>query len=145
MFKHLLLPIDGTALSESAFRKAIALAREMNARVTALRVIPDYHHLTMETETLAGAREQYAREARQSVERYLTAIAQDAAVAGVTCETAYEISDHPYEEIIKAATYRECDLIVMASHGRRGIQGILIGSETQKVLTHSKIPVLVYR
>jgi len=63
----------------------------------------------------------------------------------VSCDTDYVTSSHPYEMIIKAAEKKGCDLIMMASHGRRGIQGVLIGSETQKVLTHAKIPVLVFR
>ena len=70
---------------------------------------------------------------------------QSAQAEGVPCDTEVALSDHPYEAIIHAAASKGCDLIMMASHGRRGLQGLLIGSETQKVLTHCKIPVLVYR
>jgi nucleotide-binding universal stress UspA family protein len=79
------------------------------------------------------------------VAKNLLAIEKAAKEAGVPCETAQEKSDWPYEAIIAAAQKGQCDLIIMASHGRRGVQGLLLGSETQKVLTHSKIPVLVYR
>ncbi|RDK05892.1 universal stress protein [Cupriavidus lacunae] len=144
MFKHLLLAVDGSALAEAAFHKALVLAREMNARATAVRVCPNYHVLTYQVEMLADTREEYVKAAGEEATRYLTGIARQADTAGVPCETTYVVNDHPYEAIIKTAEDKGCDLIVMASHGRRGVQGLLIGSETLKVLTHSKIPVLVY-
>ncbi|CAN7424452.1 TRAP-T-associated universal stress protein TeaD [compost metagenome] len=145
MFKHLLLAVDGSDLSESAFRKALTLAREMGARTTAVRVCPNYHVLTYQVEMLEETRETYVKQAWEDATRYLRGLADEAGAAGVPCETAYVVNDHPYEAIIKTAEEKGCDLIVMASHGRRGVQGMLIGSETLKVLTHSKIPVLVYR
>ncbi|MDF3837874.1 universal stress protein [Cupriavidus basilensis] len=144
MFKHLLLAVDGSALAEAAFHKALVLARDMNARATAVRVCPDYHVLTYQVEMLTDTREEYVNAAWEEATRYLKGIAREAGAAGVPCETTYVVNDHPYEAIIKAAEDKGCDLIVMASHGRRGVQGLLIGSETLKVLTHSKIPVLVY-
>ena len=77
--------------------------------------------------------------------RNLAVLEKAAKDAGVPCETLCEIADHPYEAIIRIAEKRGCDLIMMASHGRRGVKGLLLGSETQKVLTHSLIPVLVHR
>ncbi|MDF3881279.1 universal stress protein [Cupriavidus basilensis] len=145
MFTHVLLAVDGSPLSEAAFHKAIAFARDARARTTALRVAPNYHVLTFQTEMLTDTRERFTQEAQQESAKYLQRIAGEANAAGVTCDTVYAVSDHPYEAIIKTAEDRGCDLIVMASHGRRGVQGLLIGSETLKVLTHSKIPVLVYR
>ncbi|WER49652.1 universal stress protein [Cupriavidus sp. WKF15] len=145
MFKHLLLAVDGSPLAESAFHKGIALTREMGARVTAVRVCPDYHLMSYHVEMLANTREEYANEALKVATQYLDSLAREARASGVDCQTTYVASDHPYEAIIKTAEDKGCDLIVMASHGRRGVQGILIGSETLKVLTHSKIPVLVYR
>ncbi|MCY1355447.1 putative universal stress protein [compost metagenome] len=145
MFKHLLLAVDGSDLSESAFRKAVVLARETGAQITAVRVCPNYHVLTYQVEMLEGTRETYVKQAWEDATRYLRGLADEAGAAGVKCDTAYAVNDHPYEAIIKAAEAKDCDLIVMASHGRRGVQGLLIGSETLKVLTHSKIPVLVYR
>ncbi|AGW91334.1 MULTISPECIES: universal stress protein [Cupriavidus] len=145
MFRHLLLAVDGSELSESAFRKALVLAREMDAKTTLVRVCPNYHVLTYEVEMLEGTRETYVKQAWEDATRYLRGLANEAGTAGVACDTAYAVNDHPYEAIIKTAEDKDCDLIVMASHGRRGVQGMLIGSETLKVLTHSKIPVLVYR
>jgi nucleotide-binding universal stress UspA family protein len=89
--------------------------------------------------------EEFDRQARQQADQYLDALQALATAAGVTSERAIADAGAPYEGIIEAATSRGCDLIVMASHGRRGIKSLILGSETQKVLTHSKIPVLVYR
>jgi nucleotide-binding universal stress UspA family protein len=89
--------------------------------------------------------EKGAEIARQLAEAYLQVILKSAQDAGVACEVVTESDDSPYEAIIRVAEQKGCDLIMMASHGRSGVKAILIGSETQKVLTHSKIPVLVYR
>jgi nucleotide-binding universal stress UspA family protein len=94
---------------------------------------------------LEDTKEQYERESKIQAERFLGLIKKAAEEAGVSSDSEYAISDHPYEMIIKTAENKRCDLIVMASHGRRGVQGVLLGSETQKVLTHSKTPVLVVR
>lgn len=145
MFQHLLLPVDGSPLSEAAFSKALVFAREARARVTVIRVIPDFHVYTYQVELLADTRTRFVQEATSISAEYLKTLAAQAEAAGVSCETLSVIHDHPYEAIIQAARERGCDLIVMASHGRRGLQGVLIGSETNKVLTHSSIPVLVYR
>lgn len=145
MFQHLLLPVDGSPLSEAAFSKALVFAREARARVTVIRVIPDFHVYTYQVELLADTRTRFVQEATRNAAEYLRTLAAEAEAADVSCETLSVIHDHPYEAIIHAAQERACDLIVMASHGRRGLQGVLIGSETNKVLTHSTIPVLVYR
>ncbi|MGT2492484.1 universal stress protein [Cupriavidus basilensis] len=145
MFQHLLLPVDGPALSEAAFSKALIFASEARARVTVIRVIPEFHVYTYQMELLADTRTRFVREATSNVEEYLKTLAAEAEAADVPCETLSVIHDHPYEAIIQAAQDQGCDLIVMASHGRRGLQAVLIGSETSKVLTHSTIPVLVYR
>ncbi len=99
---------------------------------------------TYKTEMLEDTKGQFARDSRAHAQQYLSVIERAAQEAGVTCDTVYVSHDHPYEAIIDAAEKHGCDLIMMASHGRRGAHGVLIGSETQKVLTHSKIPVLVY-
>lgn len=145
MFKHLLLPTDGSPLSESAVLRGIDFAREVGAQVTGLHVSPRFHVLTYRADLLEETRETYALDSKAHADRYLDFIARAAAEAGVRCETVNEINDSPYETIIEVATQRGCDLIVMASHGRRGVAGLLVGSETQRVLTHSKIPVLVWR
>ena len=145
MFKHILLPTDGSRGSEKAIRRALELAKSTGAKVPAFHVIPKFHVFTYRTEMLEDTKEEYARDSRAHAQQYLAVIEKAAKQAGVSCETAYATSDHPYEAIIQTAKRKGCDLIAMASHGRRGVQGLLLGSETQKVLTHSKIPVLVYR
>jgi nucleotide-binding universal stress UspA family protein len=143
MFKHILIPTDGSELSEAAVQNGIQLARSLNAKVTGLHVVLPFHVFTTRTEMLEDTKGQYERESKIQAEQFLNFIKKTAEKAEVGCETEYATSDHPYETIIKTAENRGCDLIVMASHGRRGVQGVLIGSETQKVLTHTKTPVLV--
>jgi nucleotide-binding universal stress UspA family protein len=145
MFKHILLPTDGSTLSESAIHKAVEFAKSIGAKVTGFYAMPQFHVFTYRTEMLEDTREEFARDSRAHAEKYLAVIQTAAKDAGVTCEVAYATGDHPYEAIINAAQDRGCDLIMMASHGRKGVQGMLLGSETQKVLIHSQIPVLVYR
>jgi nucleotide-binding universal stress UspA family protein len=145
MFTHILLPTDGSPQSDAAIQQGIQFAKGINAKVTGFHVIPEFHVFTYRTEMLEDTKGQFARDCRAHAEQYLVVIEKAAKDAGVTCDTDYATDDHPYEAIIKAAEKKGCDLIMMASHGRRGVQGILIGSETQKVLTHSKMPVLVYR
>ena len=145
MFKHILLPIDGSELSEAAIQKGIQFAKSINAEVTGFHVILPFHVFTIQTEMLEDTKKQYESESKVHAERFLGVIKKAAEKAGVRCDTDYVTSNHPYEMIIQAAEKKGCDLIMMASHGRRGVQGLLIGSETQKVLTHTKIPVLVFR
>lgn len=120
-------------------------AKESGARVSALHVIPEFHIFTYQAEMLEDTRQQYELASSQKAKEYLAEVAAAAQQNGVECSTHTLISDHPYQAIIKLAGEQGCDLIAMASHGRKGVQGILLGSETQKVLTHSTIPVLVYR
>ena len=145
MFKHILLPTDGSDLSAGTIKEGIRLAKSIGAKVTGLCVIPFPHRSFSETEILTEAHEQASKRCKAVGERYLAGIEKEAKETGVACEAVYERSDYPYEAIIRVAEQKGCDLIMMASHGRRGVRALLIGSETQKVLTHSKIPVLVYR
>ena len=145
MFKHILLPTDGSELSEAAIQKGIQFAKSINAKVTGFHVILPFHVFTIQTEMLEDTKEQYERASKVQAEQFLGVIKKAAEKAGVSCDTDYVTSNHPYEMIINAAEKKGCDLIMMAAHGRRGVQGLLIGSETQKVLTHTKIPVLVFR
>ena len=145
MFKHLLLPTDGSAASEDAIRKCMLFAREIGAQVTGFHVMPEFHIFTYQAEMLEDTRDEFRKDCEAQARKYLAVIETAAREAGVPCKVAFTASDHPYESIIEAATEHGCDLITMASHGRKGIKGMLMGSETQKVLTHSKIPVLVYR
>ena len=145
MFKHILLPTDGSELSEAAIQKGIQFAKSINAEVTGFHVIVPFRVFSLRMGTLEDTKEQYERQSEVQAEQFLGVIKKAAEKASVSCDTDYVTSSHPYEMIIKAAEQKGCDLIMMASHGRRGLQGLLIGSETHKVLTHTKIPVLVFR
>jgi nucleotide-binding universal stress UspA family protein len=145
MFKHILIATDGSALSEGAALKSIELARTLGARVTGVHVSPRFHVLTYRTEMLEDTRDEYERDTRLHAERYLAIVAKAAAEHGVACDTVRQVSDSIYQSIIDIARERGCDAIAMASHGRRGVAGLLLGSETQHVLTHSTLPVLVWR
>lgn len=143
MFKHILLPTDGSALSQNVVEKAIQFAKSIDARITGISVV--MKDSVFESDVPAGIKEQIFAERNAASESILARLRQDAQAAGVVCETLLEASDQPYEAIVETAGKKGCDLIMMASHGRRGVGALLIGSETQKVLTHSTIPVLVYR
>jgi nucleotide-binding universal stress UspA family protein len=145
MFKHVLLPTDGSKLSDKSIKQGIRLAKTVGAKVTALHVIPRFHTFTYEADMLEGTRDDYARASEKRASEFLRHVKRIATGAGVECDTVHATSDQPFKEIIRTAEKKDCDLILMASHGRKGIEGFLLGSETQKVLTHSKTPVLVYR
>jgi len=145
MFKHILLPTDGSPLSEAAIQKGMQFAKFINARVTGLYVIPPYRLFAAGGDSIADSKAQYEKDSTARAEGFLRAISNLGKEVGVTCDCVSETGTHPYEAIIEAAEKRGCDLIVMASHGRHGVQALIIGSETNKVLTHTKIPVLVFR
>jgi len=145
MFKHILLPTDGSELSAMAIKQGVRFAKSIGAKVTGFCVMPLEHTFFAEMEIPTQALEQAVKRSKELAETYLAAIQKEAKEAEVSCDLVYERSDFPYEGIIRVAKQKGCDLIMMASHGRRGVGALLIGSETQKVLTHSNIPVLVYR
>jgi nucleotide-binding universal stress UspA family protein len=145
MFRHILIPTDGSSFSDTAVTNGIKLAKEMNAKVTGLHVTVPFHILAMDSEALTDTRPEYESHAKARAHKILAAFENAAKSDGVACESVFVASEHPYEAIINTARDKGCDLILMASHGRHGLQCLLIGSETQKVLTHSNIPVLVYR
>lgn len=147
MFKHILVPTDGSALSTDTVQKAVDFARETAAKITFFYSKPDYPVAFYGEGALIDPTtpEKFAAMADKQAQDILSAAQKLAAAANVDCAGASSTSDVPYEAIINAATENGCDLIFMASHGRRGLSGLLLGSETQKVLTHSKVPVLVYR
>ena len=149
LFTHLLVPTDGTALSRAAAERAVDIAAAMKARVTFFHARPEKRQSFFGGEGGGYVdqmpREEFERQAVQRANEYLDALEAIAKAAGVTSARVIGDAGAPYEGIIATATAHGCDLIVMASHGRRGIKSLILGSETQKVLTHSKIPVLVYR
>lgn len=146
MFKNILVPTDGSERSQGAVRKAVELAKVHEARITGIHVIPDYHLLiAYEGAFDPVTEERIEEEAKTRAETYLAFVRKIAQDAGVPCDTVCETSDHPHDAILKTADARKCDLIVMTSHGRKGLAAMLLGSETRKVLTHVRIPVLVVR
>jgi nucleotide-binding universal stress UspA family protein len=147
MYSRILVPTDGSTLSERAVKEASQLAREVGATLTLFHVAPLYRVPVSLNEGAIMQNfippERYKRSMRAHARRMLDAAARKA--GGTVTRRACEFSDQPYDAIIGAARKYKCDLIVMASHGWRGLKGLVLGSETQKVLTHSKIPVLVVR
>ena len=142
VFKHILIPTDGSALSERAVDGAVHLAAEMQARATLLAVTEPFHLSGSWPEVSA---DEYAAWAQQRGQERVASGVALARTLGVTCEPLIVEHEEPYAAIIDAARSLGCDLIAMASHGRRGLSAVVLGSETQKVLTHSRIPVLVLR
>jgi len=145
MYNNILIPTDGSELSGKAVDHGIALAKRIGAKVTVLTVVPDFHTFTTDTQMIEDTPAQYKTRMRQRAEKVLGSVILAAQAAGVAYEGAHVENERPYRAIIDIAVSKGCDLIVMASHGRHGISAIILGSETVKVLTHSKIPVLVSR
>lgn len=147
MFKHILVPTDGSLLSMDTAQRAIRFAKESGSRLTFFHAKPDYPVAFYGEGALIDPTtpERFAEMAEKRAQEILEQCAAKAREAGMDCNRVSAVSNIPYEAIIEAAQDAGCDLIFMASHGRRGISGLLLGSETQKVLTHSRIPVLVYR
>jgi nucleotide-binding universal stress UspA family protein len=145
VFKHILLPTDGSLLAEAATEKAIEFARQTGARLTAVHVMPELHLFTYEPGVTEAVHDQVRKDRELHSQKVLGDVAERALAAGVQCDTLRLTSDNVDEAIVAAARAQQSDLIAMASHGRKGIAGLLLGSVTQKVLTHSAIPVLVFR
>lgn len=146
MFRNILIPTDGSEQSQRAVKFGIELAKLHGSRVTGIHVIPDYHLLiAYEGAFDPVTEERIEEEAKARADTYLGFVRKECGEAGVQCATVCETSDHPYDAILRAAESHVCDLIVMTSHGRKGLAAVLLGSETRKVLTHTKVPVLVVR
>lgn len=147
MFKHIFVPTDGSPLSRATVKRAVDFAREADASITFFYAKPEFPVAFYGEGALINPTtpEHFTRMANQQANEILGACERAATDAGVACNVASTTSDVPYEAIISAAETAGADLIFMASHGRRGLSGLLLGSETQRVLTHSRIPVLVYR
>ena len=148
MFKHILVSTDGSKLSRKAIRTAVRLAQATGARVTGAYVMapyvpPAYGEGVMYVRALSPKR--YKEASEREARKALAVVEIEARTSGTEYGGKMLTANNPWEGIIRAATSKRCDLIVMASHGRRGLAGLLLGSETSKVLTHSTIPVLVCR
>ena len=147
MFKHILIPTDGSKVARKAVKAGIALAREIGAKVTA------YHALELVAPYAfaegyvadASAITLLEEAARKQGEKHLAEAKKLAAAAGVRCDTVLDKPEVTHQGIVNASRRRKCDAIFIASHGRGGVKALLLGSVTQRVLAHSKIPVVVYR
>jgi nucleotide-binding universal stress UspA family protein len=149
MFRNILIPTDGSPMSRRAIRRAVRLAREQKARVTGFYVgpawEPDMYAYGKDAPPGFISPGQHAAHVRKAAGRHLAVVSRIAAAARVPCRCDWVEGVFPYLEIIKAAKRHRCDLIVMASHGRRGISRLLLGSQASLVLAHSKLPVLICR
>ena len=145
MFKgRILVATDGSELSGKATATAVELARAVGADLVAFTALPAYPYAGIGESSGVAAADYQAQAGAEASDR-LAQVEQVAAAAGVACHTSMLEDDEPYRAIITAADKHDCGLIVMASHGRRGVQGLVLGSETQRVLTHTARPVLVVR
>ena len=145
MFENILVPTDGSDLAAKAIEQGVLFAKEIGAKITAVTVTEPSNLLSVTPTQLEYTPIEYQKHARVYAETVLGTVLDAAKLAGVVCDTLHVEHEQVYQAIIEAAEARGCDLIVMASHGRRDVLAVVLGSETVKVLTHSKIPVLVYR
>lgn len=142
-FRHILLPIDGSELSLRAFALGLDMATLCGAKVSVIHVVPPFHSLAYITEVIAASEFDYNQQAIKSATGYLAQAKKLADDRHVACECHYAFGERPYEAILHAVDEHHCDLIVMASHGWHGLDKLILGSETQKVLAKATIPVLV--
>jgi len=145
MYKHILLPTDGSDLSEHAVKHGVSLARAIGAKITGLTVTTPFRVFGVDAEMVTDTPESYKQRIKNVTAKYLARVKDAADHAGINCETIAVENEHPYRAIIDTAKSQGCDVIVMASHGRRGVAAVVLGSETVKVLTHSTVPVIVCR
>ena len=147
MYRNILVSTDGSRLSAKAVTHAIALARALGAKLTAFHASPDYPLPAYADGVMFDpvSPEEYAAMCKKEADRILGAVGAKAKSAGLRFAAVQAIAASPWEAILAAAKKQKCDAIVMASHGRRGVSALLLGSETQKVLTHSTLPVIVVR
>ncbi|SEI94859.1 universal stress protein [Frateuria terrea] len=143
MYRHILLPTDGSEVSIRAVDAGIELAKWLNARVYALHVILPFQSLAYMTQIIPQSETSYTEESVRWAEHYLGEVREKARQVGIPCDSDYVFDKHPCDAILRVAQEKGCDLIIMGSHGWRGFTKLLLGSETQKVLVHSQLPVLV--
>jgi len=148
MYQHIMLPIDGSELSLKAVHEGVNLAKALGSKITLITIVSPYH-LGVTSPITSGfvneVEKRHDEESKKEAQKLHIELVARAKSEGVQCDSLVVMSDNPYAQIVEHAQTRKCDLIVMASHGRRGFDAVVLGSETVKVLTHSKIPVLVVR
>ena len=147
MYRNILVATDGSRLSAKAITHAIALARALGAKLTGFYASPDFPLPAYADGVMYEpvSPQEYAAMCKKEADRILSAVGAKAKAAGIRFTAVQAVATAPWEAILAAARKEKCDAIVMASHGRRGVSALLLGSETQKVLTHSKLPVIVVR
>jgi nucleotide-binding universal stress UspA family protein len=145
MYDHILIATDGSSLSVRAVDHGVNLAKALDAKVCLLTVSERFHIFSLDADQLEDTPSSFKRHMREHARQTLSEASQLAAATGVEATAVHLEDSEPYQAIIRTAESRRCDLIVMASHGRSGVSALLLGSETMKVLAHSKIPVLVVR
>ena len=146
MYRHILIPTDGSSLAHHAIEHGARLAKTVGAQVTILAVEPKFDFLSVMPAVPDPLAEEFATLGKQTkvhVEQMLRSLATEVRATGVACDTVHLRHNQPYECIVGTAKQKGCDLIVMASHGRSGLAAVILGSVTTKVLTHSDVPVLV--
>lgn len=143
MYRHFLVPVDGTELSITTTQQAVALAKKLDARITFLYATPDFSATSDGALMIAVSPEKFPEHASGNTNAILSRVADIADAENVSCHTVSKVSDHPYVAIVQTAREQHCDLIFMASHGQRGIAGLLRGSQTEKVVHHAPVAVLV--
>lgn len=145
MFKTILVPTDGSPLADQAIKAAIEFAQSNGGKIVGLSVAEPYPYAPLTDGTVTVDAHSYEAKMREMAQTHVQKIADAATAANVPCETCVRQSFSPYEEIISVANEYHCEIIFMSSHGRKGLSRLFVGSETQKVLAHSTIPVLVFR
>ncbi len=145
MYKHILIATDGTEIAMRAAEQGIALAKAIGAEVTAATVTEPFEMVVTGATLGVVSAGDYNKNCREHAEEVLGKVAEMAKSAGVSCSTRHESNRWPYDGIIHAAEQSGADLIVIGSHGRRGVEGLLLGSQAVKLLTHTKVPALVIR
>jgi nucleotide-binding universal stress UspA family protein len=146
MYRHILIPTDGSELAEHAVTNGLSLAKSLGAKVSVIIVEEPFDWLSVsesKAQQALGELAKHAQHIKTHAASVLIGVAHAAQQAGLSCDTIQAENEQPYKAIIAAAADRDCDLIVMASHGRSGLSAIVLGSVTNKVLTHTKTPVLV--
>ena len=145
MYKHVLIATDGSDLAGKALTQGLALAKALSARVTIVTVVEPWPAMTIGEAAIAFPYEEYEQAAMANAEDILSKAGEVAGKSGVSCETVPVKGSYPAEGILETAKSRDCDLIVMASHGRRGLTRLVLGSQANDVVTHSTLPVLICR
>jgi nucleotide-binding universal stress UspA family protein len=144
MFRRILVPTDGSEVTVKAVSTAVSLAKSVGAKVYTISVKEPFPYSAISEMQPTPPQEFFDAQERIASKR-VQAVVETCTAAGIACEAHTVEALHPWEAIIDHAKSQECDLVVMASHGRRGVSALLLGSETQKVLTHCKVPVLIVR